>query len=911
MSNIPIERVLAGLLDVTGYEPRRRGREWSAKCPAHEDTTPSLSVGVGEDGRVLLCCHAGCTAADVCRAIGLTEKDLFPAKRGSRRRRAKRRIVATYDYREPEGALLFQVVRDRPKRFWQRRPDGKGGWHHDLGGVKRVLYRLPELQAADRNEWVYVCEGEKDADHLKDIGLVATTSPGGAGKWRPKYGESLRGRRVAILPDNDLAGHNHGEAVARALHEAAADVRIVHLPDLSQKGDVTDWLEAGGTSEALIDLVEATGAYVPPAQDDSARPRGEKTDCSYRATSDGLVWLKPTREGSVDVPLTNFTARIIGDIVRDDGVEHSLTFEIEATQNNRTMTFQVPARRFDSMSWATQHLGASAAVLPGFGLKDRARFAIQILSGPTIERRHVFLCTGWRDIGGVPVFVHGGGGIGPDGPVPGIEVDLPPSLARFELPAPATGEALRKAIRTTLGLLDIGPDTVTVPLVCAVWRAVHGPADFSLHIAGPTGAGKTVLAALIQQHFGAELGERNLPASWTSTANSLEELAFLAKDALMVVDDFAPGGTALDRARLHGQADRLLRSQGNRSGRARMARDASLRAGRPPRGLLVSTGEDVPLGQSLRARVLVLELGPTDLDWQAVTQCQHEAERGTYAATMAAFLRWLASRRGGEGKEAKCLRNEVRQLRSEIRHSGSHRRTAEIIAHLGVGWRRFLAFAEAVGAVSSSEHGRLWERAWKALGAVAEAQAAFLRSADPVERFRELLVSAFQAGAGHVAARSGGPPAEEYESPGRWGWRRDFRDLSDSRWQPMGDRIGSLVADEVYLDPDASYRVANRMASDGSGIPVAALTLRKRLHEAGVLQRRERGKLTTYRVVDGVRQRVLVLPKAWLTALMSNIPGHSGISGSDPPGRSEEVGSASKSVPGLACGGGQRTGDRS
>src|SRR6185436_13476176 len=112
------------------------------------------------------------------------------------------------------------------------------------------------------------------------------------------------------------------------------------------------------------------------------------------------------------------------------------------------------------------------------------------------------------------------------------------------------------------------------------------------------------LAALAQQHYGAGMDSRHLPASWSSTGNSLEGLAFAAADALLVVDDFAPGGTTADVARMHREADRLLRAQGNRSGRMRMRADATLRPPKPPRGIILSTGEDVPRGQSLRARLL-------------------------------------------------------------------------------------------------------------------------------------------------------------------------------------------------------------------------------------------------------------------------------------------------------------------
>jgi hypothetical protein len=166
-----------------------------------------------------------------------------------------RTIVAAYDYRDESGTLLYQVVRYTPKDFAQRRPDGKGGWLYNLNGARRVLYRLPQLLRADT---VYLVEGEKDADRLWSLGLPATTCPGGAGKWRDEYTQSLAGKQIAILPDNDEPGEQHALHVARSLLPVARAVKIVRLPGLPPKGDISDWLDACHTKEELTATVQAT-----------------------------------------------------------------------------------------------------------------------------------------------------------------------------------------------------------------------------------------------------------------------------------------------------------------------------------------------------------------------------------------------------------------------------------------------------------------------------------------------------------------------------------------------------------------------------------------------------------------------------------------------------------------------------
>lgn len=161
-------------------------------------------------------------------------------------------IVATYDYHDEAGRLLFEVVRfANPKDFRQRRPDGRGGWIWSTKGTRQVPYRLPELLARPEGAPVYVVEGEKDADRLANLGLCATTNPGGAGKWRDELGQHLAGADVVILPDADEAGRKHAQTVADHLEPMAASVRVVNLPGLRPKGDVSDWLDAGGTVEEL------------------------------------------------------------------------------------------------------------------------------------------------------------------------------------------------------------------------------------------------------------------------------------------------------------------------------------------------------------------------------------------------------------------------------------------------------------------------------------------------------------------------------------------------------------------------------------------------------------------------------------------------------------------------------------
>ncbi len=569
----------------------------------------------------------------------------------------------------------------------------------------------------------------------------------------------------------------------------------------------------------------------------------------YRATRDGLIHVRGSAAAPDKSFLTNFTATIVANIVEDDGAEERRRFEIAAALGDRNCTFQVDALTFGSMMWAAEHLGSGAVVYPGS--RDHARVAIQILSGSAPER-YVFAHTGWRTINDAEVYLHAGGALGPDGPIEGIQVVLQAPLDRFVLPDPPVGETLRQAIRASLRLLDLGPDFIGFSLLAAIYRAALGESDLAVHLTGPTGVFKTELAALVQAHWGSGLDARHLPGSWSSTANANEDLAFMAKDAVLVVDDFAPGGSPMDVGRLHRDADRLLRAQGNRSGRARMRPDTSLRAPRPPRGLILSTGEEVPHGASLAARIVVVEVAPGDVDVERLTACQADAAAGRFAAAMAGFVKWLAGR-GPDGR----LQLRTWQLDSTLVAPGGHRQVARNLKSLLAGVAAFLAFAQDSGAVDVDERERFLTGAVAAFRTLDRAQLAQQTASDPVRRFLELLASALVSGRAHVAAPSGQAP----RTPEAWGWRNTGA-ASGGAWHAQGSRVGWLDGDDLYLDPAAAFAAAQAMGNAmGDVIATTPRALHKRLHEAGLLRSTETGRdhLVVRRVLERSRRAVLHL----------------------------------------------------
>jgi hypothetical protein len=342
-------------------EANKKGKNWIARCPAHDDRQASLSIGQGSDGTTLLKCFAGCSTDTVVAALGMEMANLFPPKA----KKVKKEIVATYDYRDETGKLLYQAVRYEPKGFNQRRPDGNGGWIYNLKDTRRVLYRLPELMAANKQCTVFLCEGEKDVDGLIEIGLIATTNAMGAGKWRDEYADFLAGFEVVILPDNDDPGRAHAEFAAKSLQGKATVVKVIELPGLKPKGDVRDWLDAGGDAETLCVMAENAPAWTPKESKDAEEEkpgvaRSKKVDVI------DLVQEKAT-------------------LFHDDDYNHYAAVKV----NGHVETYPIESKAF--RVWlAGTYFGSTGAPLFGDTLKE-ALATLQALAQYSGEERAVHL----------------------------------------------------------------------------------------------------------------------------------------------------------------------------------------------------------------------------------------------------------------------------------------------------------------------------------------------------------------------------------------------------------------------------------------------------------------------------------------------------------------------------------------
>jgi hypothetical protein len=593
-----------------------------------------------------------------------------------------------------------------------------------------------------------------------------------------------------------------------------------------------------GTGRGLLYLHEqgfaVAMAELPLAQDDPP---------PYAIVGGHTIYMRPGRKGPEPVRLANFSARIVAEIIGDDGVAQTREYEIAGrlASGGQLDTIRVAAAEFGALAWIPDRWGARAIMMPGKVHKDHLAAAVQCLSQTQMQEKHIYKQLGWRKIGNAWVYLSGSGGMGATGLDNTIEVELPKSLQKYVLPAPGARSRTpdqplldvrspqQREVEASLGLLDLAPDVVTVPLWLSMWRAVLIRADFTVWLEGKTGAGKSTLVALMLSHFGAEQTAQGLPG-FSSTDNFLEELMFTAADSPLVIDDCAPDTGQGRRGAQPGA--RLLRAQGNGVGRGRMEGNGDLRPPHHPRCLLLMTAEGEPSGHSAQARTLIVSMTPGSMVWEKLLGAQQNAERGLLAQALSDYVSWLAPRldtvRASQGEAITRYRPEFRSV---------HARTSTSCAELMWGLEHLLQYFRDSNLLTANECAVLNDRCLTALRVLAQRQGVRQGDADPVKRFIEGIRSLVASGQVNIGAISGGAG----HSPG----------------QPC---IGYFSDDEVLLLPQLAVKEVRNLLLD-DGLVVTQDTLLQRLAEEGWLTVDGTHRCPKRSLPTGGRVRVMVFQR--------------------------------------------------
>jgi hypothetical protein len=685
-------------------------------------------------------------------------------------------------------------------------------------------------KAAGEGEWKQTGNGEIADLSIFDGDITLKFKKASRGRVSVEaYGKNVLIHQDTIDLGRDEQRTQFLKKLAKKANRNAKDVEAAETALLQKVGEIEEALEEEQKIPAKK-VFDPAEVYNP-----------------YEVREGKLIYLKPIigsheLDGITQpITLTNFTAQIVGTVLRDDGTEPIQVFEVEVKIVGENLCKgTVKTVEFSAMRWPVAIAGARAVIYAG--KIEHARAAIQLIS-EHVEARRVVAHTGWRKENGEWLFFHADGAIGAKGLID-ADVELPPALTPCALPAPPTGERLREVVRAVaFDLPKVAPDPIMLPLIGCVFVAALTGGDFSLFLLGTTGKGKTELLILAQSFFGSSFDEKHIPANWGSTAYSIQGIAHLAKDIICGVDDFVPKGTQIEQAKLHAKAETVLRGQANSSGRARCNPDGSVRPERPPRGVIISTGEDIPRGQSLVARLLASEVKEGDVDWTQLTACQDQRRQGVYAEATSAFLQWLAVDSRIEELQKKAA-DKIHLLRTGWSKAGLsvHKKVANTLAQIDRAWGVWLNFAVECGAIDDDESARIYEAVLNALDAAGREQARFLAGDNPATRFIDLLKAALSSGRAHIAATADNLAPEDAAT---WGWQQKPYQVSDemrSDWTPQGDRIGWISGDDVYLQPDSAYRVAQSVGVNGEGLAISSQTLWKRLREENVLASKEESR---------------------------------------------------------------------
>lgn len=589
-----------------------------------------------------------------------------------------------------------------------------------------------------------------------------------------------------------------------------------------------------------------------------------RSDCPYTAEN-GCLYLAMPDGGQV--LLARFVPEVVAQVIRDDGAEITTLIKIRVTRpGGQPVEVEVPAERLpQARRWAAQAIGAHAVVTPMSRDEAHVATAAQYLGDGQWTSVTTYAHTGWRhDIDGTWRFLTASGALGADGLDTSVSVDLgTEALNLYALPDPdeVDAEAIVTAVRASVALLDVGPLTVTAPLLCAVYRAVLPLLpETSAYVVGPSGSLKSAVSATALQHYGRGLDARNFPANWTFTGNALESIANQLANVLLIIDDYAPQ-SADDPRRLATAADRIFRGAANSAGRGRLRPDGTRRPERPPRAQIAATGEDVPPGESLRARLTVTTVDAGAINVDKLTEAQRRGSSGVYALAMAGYVRYLATELDANAGYVDGLREQIAERRAELASAtAGHARVPEATAGLLTGFRQFLTFAVKVGAFTADEAAAQMEKVKAALVQVAAEQSAYVKGMSVAEVYLRALRAALFGGGAHLADQeTGREPAE----PEKWGWESHA-----GEYRSKGKRIGWLSGTgDVLLHPDVAFEVARDHAGR-SAEPLATtkVTIHKRLKEGGHLASTgEDDRPTVRRRIVGRNTRVLHVHAARIT----------------------------------------------
>ena len=577
---------------------------------------------------------------------------------------------------------------------------------------------------------------------------------------------------------------------------------------------------------------------------------------SYYFQNGGALYFADCRRSkNRDTKLSNFIAEITHEVTKVDGQNSFKTLLVQGQKADGSQfpSVDVEANRFDSMEWLMPHWGAKAIINVVPKSKEHVAAAIKSLS--TYEMKTVYLHTGWIVHHKKYAYLSASGGITANGYSPDFATELNGSLNNYELPAPCAD--MEVTVTKVLGLFsDLIDDGTGLLILSGAFRSIFSefvPCTVSLYLQGTTGTYKSAVVGVVQALFGKTFNGSNLPENWSSTGNAIEKKAALAKDAMFVVDDFVARGTQSDVARMHRDAERVLRAQGNQSGRDRMTSTTELRGANVPKGMICSTGEDLPNGHSLQARLVIVNMKKGSTNTGVLSQLQDYAQTGDLAQLNANFIRWIAAA-ADDGIIEQFFIDALSSCAEKLPPEG-HARTRDNLSQMLTGLWIYLQYAIDVGIMNLEAADIFKLQAIETVLALSRIQAGVDKDASDAERFVKVLQSALSMGSCHLAKQGGGYP-KYYTAAG---WKMTGAGRS-KKIEGQGVKVGWMNDKHVFIDITAAQKVVKQL-SQGTGnyLGSSDRAVTKALYEANMLAEVSKDRLTIKVTVEGQRRNLLCM----------------------------------------------------
>ncbi|MDA2918731.1 DUF3854 domain-containing protein [Desulfobacterota bacterium AH_259_B03_O07] len=642
---------------------------------------------------------------------------------------------------------------------------------------------------------LFTTEGVKKADALASKGEVAIDLLGVWGfKSKNEFKAAVisadfdyiawQGRDVYIVFDNDVMEKSQVkqalEVLTEHLRRKEANIYHILIPfNNGKKVGVDDFLLDHSIEELLSHSIKQELSKV-------------QSGPTYGIDDHGYLYREKFVNGAnIPVRLSNFDARIVKEIIEDNGVETIYKYQVAGRKKasgeiSKFSDLIVSASSFANMNWVHEW-GNEAVIEPGIAAKDYLRHAIQTRSTPERSRR--FTHTGFREIDDRWEYLTSNGALERED----ISVSLPQELNKYQLPSKLTNEV--EALKASFSFLSIGSPEITYPLFANIYLSPLTtllqpmPSYVSL-VYGESGSYKTTLAILQLAHFGNFLSIKDL-SNFDDTANQLGKRAFTLKDTLMVLDDYHPSTQRYASQQKEMTLQRLIREVANRTERARLNPDTSEKARYSPRCNLLITGEELPNLQSTLARTLVIEIDQQNINLAKLSELQ--AKSSLLPEAMSSFIYWIRPQIGTIQKE---FSEKFQTLRQKAYAKGYHMRLPEQVAFLNYSWLLILTWLEEKKIIENSQMKELTEEGWKAFVELVKRNDNRIRNEDPVSKFVDILQSQILQLKVRLESKDG------------------FGEIGGSKSDNRSEFVGYYDDDFFYFLPSAIWRIVIKYSTD-------------------------------------------------------------------------------------------------